>query len=261
MCACSISGDMWQLKGQGIFQTEGCFECLQSGLRLFFFFFLPHFIFAVEAFKRLVVAAKEYSRADRRAMCTLFNISLLMWMCPYPTHFPPNSLCPISILLGMLPESDWNMPQLCCGLEQPGLCLQRSGRNLVGHPPLWKGEHQPLCWVLQEVFWPTQWHIYCMCSLSLCLSVHTRVCAHSHAHIHSHACTHTHTQNKHRHIWHFGFDSCTTCSFVNFCLVSVLLRWLVVILGFLVSVTVTSSLSFIFRLLLWTPTFWMLTSI
>ena len=133
-CVCSISGDMRQEKGQGILRSEGCLNFCQAAFSLFFFLF--HFIFALEAFKRSVIAAKEYCRADRCAVCYLCIIPLLMYNMAPPHPLPPNSLCPFSLLVGMLPESNRNMPQLRCGLEQPGLRLQCSGRNLAGHPPL-----------------------------------------------------------------------------------------------------------------------------
>ena len=117
-------------------------EFLPSSFQPFFFFF---FFFALEAIKRSVIAAKEYYRADRCAVCYLCIIPVLMYNMAPPHPLPPNSLCPFSLLLGMLPESNRNMPQLRCGLEQPGLCLQCSGRNLAGHPPLWKGGYKPNC--------------------------------------------------------------------------------------------------------------------
>lgn len=55
-----------------------------------------------------------------------------------PWFSAPPHPCPIA---GMLPESHRDLPQLCCGLEQLGMCLQCPGRNMAGHPPLWKGEH------------------------------------------------------------------------------------------------------------------------
>jgi len=42
---------------------------------------------------------------------------------------------------GMLSEGHWDTAEFCCGVEQPGLRIQCSGRNMACHSPLWKGKH------------------------------------------------------------------------------------------------------------------------
>jgi len=37
--------------------------------------------------------------------------------------------------VGLLPEGHRDSAQLCCGLEQPWLCVQCPGRNMARHPP------------------------------------------------------------------------------------------------------------------------------
>ena len=51
--------------------------------------------------------------------------------------------------LGLLLESDWDPARLCGRLVQPGLRVQRAGRDLARHPPLREGRvHNLICWLL-----------------------------------------------------------------------------------------------------------------
>ena len=41
----------------------------------------------------------------------------------------------IPYTVGLLYESHRDSTELCCGLEQFGLCLQHTGRDMAGHSP------------------------------------------------------------------------------------------------------------------------------
>lgn len=80
----------------------------------------------------------------------LLSIFFLFWNpLSYPTlHTIPlpsylSSFCPVVFHCepteGLLPESHRDSAQLCSGMEQPGVCVQRTGRDMAGHTPFWKG--------------------------------------------------------------------------------------------------------------------------
>lgn len=73
------------------------------------------------------------------AGCLLFlPLYILVWLNSSPYLYQIHTHDP-SLHTGMLPESHWNSSWLCCCVEQSGLCLQCSRRDLVGHTSLWKG--------------------------------------------------------------------------------------------------------------------------
>lgn len=70
------------------------------------------------------------------------NISL--YVNPIWTH---THIC--ASVSGVLHESNWDTAKLCRGVEQPWVCVQRSGRNMAGYTPLWKGTTCNGFWVLK----------------------------------------------------------------------------------------------------------------
>ena len=59
----------------------------------------------------------------------------------------PTHIC--ASVSGVLHESNWDTAKLCRGVEQPWVCVQRSGRNMAGYTPLWKGTTCNGFWVLK----------------------------------------------------------------------------------------------------------------
>lgn len=68
-------------------------------------------------------------RARRASRATSITSSSMFWY----------TFCSLSWnYIGLLPQGHRDKTGLCCGMEQPRMCLQCSGWNLAGNPPLRK---------------------------------------------------------------------------------------------------------------------------
>lgn len=115
--------------------------------------------------------------------------------------------------LGVLFESNWNTARFRCCLEQFGLCVQRTRRNMVGHSSFREGGHPGSkflgciyqfgqCAEGGPDFWQVNWkkkqkQIMIMLEIVVCLCMQMRKPS-------SHSRTHTHSRIK-RKLW-VGWD-------------------------------------------------------